>query len=577
MIVSNASAPDRKICPESDRLAAPRAIGPQLWKSSAFRQCVPTVFAALVAIAFLAARADRNSPEFGRHPDEAAHFITGTLVHDWIGAGFPRDPVGFAMRYYARYPKVALGHWPPLFYGIQAAWFGLFGVSRGSATALTSFIAMTFLLILFECLRRRFSSPAALLALVLVAGSYVFQYVSAVFMADTLVASLCMGALWCYAAYLDRGGIRPALGFGMLSALAILTKQDAIVLAAVPPLAVLARGRWELLKDWRFYLPAFVVLFLCAPYYWSTHGITQSPWEGLPRKSLTAKAIFLAGGFALRGQLSLGLTLLGGAAAVVAARRSSRVANLLAVLAAHAVGVVVLQMATPVSFDPRYRTALIPLSAFLAANAFQWILDLRRGALTLKVATLALVLTGLLVVAQPLDATRKVSGYRQAVEALTEQPGLQVVIVCSDPQGDGAVTAEFRLQHPSGRFIVIRADKVLASATWMNQNYKLLHETPEAVEAYLRAQPVHYLLIDDWGQESGEHYNVLQNLVKAHPDRFPLAGSFPVDRLHMGMHYPGTARLYRVSRNVDKFPSEVELKISGLPRKGKILARLGDF
>ncbi len=534
------------------------------------------VFALLAALAVVLGRADRDTPEFGRHPDEAAHFITGTLVHDWVKAGFPCPVVDYALRYYARYPKVALGHWPPVYYCVQGIWYTIFGVSRESATALTSTISVVFLVVLFECLRRRVAAPAAFLASLLVSGSFVFQYVNSVFMADMLVAVLSIGAIWCFSIYLDRGDLASVLGFGVLSALAILTKQDAIVLAVVPPLSVLVRGRWELLKDWRFYIPAIVVVALCAPYYWFTLGLTHSAWDGLARKSLTQKAWFLAGGFALCGPISHVLSLFGVVAALIAARRSSQVANFMTVLSMHAVGVIGVQMSTPVSFDPRYRTALIPISAFFAASAFQAVLGWKHGKPALKLAGLTVV-TGLLIFSRPLNAARKVSGYRQAVESLPEQPGFQVVMVCSDPQGDGAVTAEFRLQRPSGRFLVVRADKVLASATWMNQHYRLLHETPEAVEDYLVVQPVHYVLIDDWGKESGAHYDVLQELLKAHPDRFPLLGSFPIERHHMGKIGAGIARLYRVDANAGKFPSEVELSISGLPHAGKILARLGDF
>ena len=274
--------------------------------------------------------------------------------------------------------------------------------------------------------------------------------------------------------------------------------------------------------------------------------------------------------------MSLVLSLFGAIAALIAARRSNQVANFLTVLTAHALGVIGVQMATPVSFDPRYRTALIPISAFFAASAFQAILGWKHGMQALKLSGLTVVI-GLLIVSQPLNAARKVSGYRQAVESLSEQPGFQVVMVCSDPQGDGAVTAEFRLQRPSGRFLVVRADKVLASATWMNQHYRLLHKTSEAVEEYLVDQPVHYVLIDDWGKESGSHFDLLQNLLKAHPDRFPLLGSFPIERQLLGKLDSGIAKLYRVDANAGKFPSEVKLSISGLPHAGKILARLGDF
>jgi len=529
-----------------------------------------------VFILAVVALSDWQSPEFGRHPDEAAHFITGTLVHDWVSTGFSSSSVDYGLHYYTRFPKVALGHWPPVFYGIQGVWYGLFGVSRWSATALTSTIAVVFLTLLTGVVRRSVSTPSALLALALVISSPVFRYVSTVFMADTLVAVLSLSAIWCFAIYLERGGLKPILGFGVLSGLAILTKQDAIVLAVVPPLSVIARRRWDLLKDWRFYVPALVVLAICAPYYWFVKGLTHSPWEGMARRPWEQKAEFLLGGLSLCGPIGWAISLFGFGAAVLAARKSTWSANILAVLTAHVLGVAAVQMATPVSFDPRYKTALIPISAFFAANAFNAVLQWRYGAPALKLAGLTL-LTVALIVAQPMNAFRKVTGYRQAVESLSERTGLQVVMVCSDPQGDGAVTAEFRLQHPDGKFVLVRADKMLAASTWMNQNYRLIYETPEDVEKYLLRQPVHYVLIDDWGKESGTHHALLEATLKARPDRFPLVSEFKIERLIMGFTHTGTAKLYRVEGNAGQYPSEVELTVSGLPRDGKIKASVGDF
>jgi hypothetical protein len=525
----------------------------------------------LAVFAALAALTDWDAPEFGRHPDEAAHFSSGTLVHDWAAGGIFRSPVDYALQYYARYPKVAIGHWPPVFYILQGVWYGLFGVSRTSSSILMAAISGGFLLTLFGFLTRGLSRSSALLAVSLVLASPVFRYVSSEFLADTLVAMISLGALWCYAIYLESGRLSPALGFGALSALAILTKQDAIVLGAVPPVSVLLYRRWGLLRDWRFYAPAVVVLGVCMPYHFSMVHATTSAWSGMARMPIPKKLEFLLSGFSLAGAGGLMLAFLGAAAAAAESRRSVRAACLAVVLIAHAIGVAAVQVMTPVSLDPRYRTALLPLAAFLAASAFRRVLALDLGSSLYRVATVA-GLAGLLIAGQPSYRARKVSGYRQAVGRLTERPGLQVVLVCSDPMGDGAVVAEFRLQHPSGRFCVIRADKVLASSTWMNRNYRLVYESPQEIEDYFVRQPVHFVLIDDWGANSGEHSRLLNDLLESRPGRFPLEGSFPIVRRITGEVQRGTARLYRVAANADVRPDQIELQIPGLPHEGRIKA-----
>ena len=47
--------------------------------------------------------------EFGGHPDEAGHYVTGLMVRDYVATGFPGSPMKFAGEYYRHYPKVALG------------------------------------------------------------------------------------------------------------------------------------------------------------------------------------------------------------------------------------------------------------------------------------------------------------------------------------------------------------------------------------------------------------------------------------------------------------------------------------
>ena len=64
--------------------------------------------------------------DFGGYPDEPGHYVTGLMVRDYIAAGFPDSPFRFAENYYLHYPKVAIGHWPPVFYSIQAAWMLIF-------------------------------------------------------------------------------------------------------------------------------------------------------------------------------------------------------------------------------------------------------------------------------------------------------------------------------------------------------------------------------------------------------------------------------------------------------------------
>ena len=54
--------------------------------------------------------------ERGNYSDEAAHFMNGLLVRDYLTQGLGSNPLHFAEQYYLSYPKIAPGMWPPLFH-----------------------------------------------------------------------------------------------------------------------------------------------------------------------------------------------------------------------------------------------------------------------------------------------------------------------------------------------------------------------------------------------------------------------------------------------------------------------------
>src|SRR5688572_9791025 len=77
--------------------------------------------------------------------DEAAHYVTGLMVRDYITQGFPDSPMVFATNYYEHYPYIGFGHFPPMFYVIQAAWTLTFGISRASLLFLIAIISSALL------------------------------------------------------------------------------------------------------------------------------------------------------------------------------------------------------------------------------------------------------------------------------------------------------------------------------------------------------------------------------------------------------------------------------------------------
>src|SRR5271168_4350829 len=77
----------------------------------------------------------------GNHSDEAAHFVSSLVIADYISSGAPSSPLVFAKDYYAHFPKVAIGHWPPFFEFLLALAFLVFGGTGTVAIVLQAVIA----------------------------------------------------------------------------------------------------------------------------------------------------------------------------------------------------------------------------------------------------------------------------------------------------------------------------------------------------------------------------------------------------------------------------------------------------
>ena len=142
-----------------------------------------------------------HDSEFGAHPDEAAHFISGLMVRDYLLDGLPGNPMAFAQNYYEHYPKVAIGHYPPGFYVAQGIWM-LPAASPSSALTFMAFLTAGVATLICLIGFRFLPPPAAIgAAAIFVLLPFSQRYTSLV-MSDMLVALLELSATWAFALFL---------------------------------------------------------------------------------------------------------------------------------------------------------------------------------------------------------------------------------------------------------------------------------------------------------------------------------------------------------------------------------------
>ena len=152
--------------------------------------------------------------EFGSHPDEAAHYVTGLMIRDYLASGLHGSPMAYANNYYQHYPKVALGNWPPVFYLVQAPWMLAFGPGRTSVLLLMTALAAVLAVMTFNTLYNEFGEITAATGTLIFVSLPIIQKYSGMVMGEILTAILMFGAILFLGRFLDGGRGADAIGFG---------------------------------------------------------------------------------------------------------------------------------------------------------------------------------------------------------------------------------------------------------------------------------------------------------------------------------------------------------------------------
>jgi 4-amino-4-deoxy-L-arabinose transferase-like glycosyltransferase len=65
--------------------------------------------------------------------DSASHALNGVFLHDLVASGGWRDPIAYSVGYFARYPGLTLGFYPPGLAVIMAPFYAVLGVGHAAA------------------------------------------------------------------------------------------------------------------------------------------------------------------------------------------------------------------------------------------------------------------------------------------------------------------------------------------------------------------------------------------------------------------------------------------------------------
>lgn len=517
------------------------------------RALILTCLLFFMAEVLLQWRGGAFSSEFGGYPDEAGHYITGLMVRDYISGFQPSSPMRFAENYYLHYPKVALGHWPPFFYVVQAAWTLLFSPSRVSIILLMAILATLLSCVVYMTIRREFGTKAGIAVGLLLIALPLIQTYSKMVMAEILVALLSFCAVVCFGRFLDTGRWQHSVAFGIWASLAILTKGNGLALALIPLLALLFSRRFHLLARPCFWYPAVIVLASCGPFYWLTLDMVRNGWQyGAPNLEFTiagigyySRQLTQITGFGLSLFIALGFFM-----RVIKPWRHGRVEGKWAAIGALPLSVWAFQCLIPSGLEARHLITAAPaLLMFLVAGiaAAAGGLPLHRLSYGQRLGLLASA-AAMLFVLEAFSIPRKsCHGFAEVAQRLLAAPAFRnsLFLVSSDPKGEGMFISEVAMREKRPGHAILRASKVLGTSRWDGSDYEVLHRTPEELMTYLKEIPVEIVVLDLSVSEPyhAKHHRLLKEMIEAYPGLWKLLGTYP---LVLGeTEHPDALRVYR--------------------------------
>jgi hypothetical protein len=513
--------------------------------------------ALLLALAImLQIRAGAFNAEFG--PDDSSHVVSGLVIYDYLTQGIfapggSASPIKFVTSFQSHYPLVGIGHWGPLYYGVEALWMLVFGTTRVALLLLSAVVTVIVALITGQVVAKRSGDTLGMAAAAALVLSGIFQKATASVMLDSAIALCCLLAALSYAGFAARvrspgGGRGHALLFGVLAGAGLLIKGNAACLALLPPLFLLIGGRFDLARRWSFWLPLPIVALLAGPWTVLTYRVVAQGFRyrwGLDYSSVAvpANAAYLLAAF---GPVVVALAIAGFIQTGLTAGRDRLYADPCSeadqdhtniAMVALLVSVCVFQTVAPAAIQDRYLAPALPPLLIVAAHglrvARRTLDSIVRPSWRRRAGLLLLAIVFLSATPSLWSATtpQPRSDLNEAASEIWRYriPANPSVLIAADAAAEGAAVAELALTDPARpSLFAIRGSRLLGGGGYNNSDYQPRYTTAEQAMAAIDKYAIPFVLLritptgNKW-----QHLDQLNSARFMAPDRWELVWRSP--------------------------------------------------
>lgn len=499
--------------------------------------------------------------------DESAHFLNSYFISSYVKGHVGTNPLGFAADFYAHYPKISIGHWPPAYYGLVGLLFLVIPPSVKAAFFINLVFSALPAALVAISLGYLTSRRAALLGTAIYALTPLATEGQAYFMLDQVLAATCIAATMAWFSYAVKPAWSRALLFAALSTFAILTKGNGWLLVFVPCYHMLLTRNWRPLRLPHVYGAALLALLVVFPWYWLTSGIAA---EGFNYQAGLAYALsaFHAAIQHFVSNLGLPAIPLAGFAVLVEWRKRQqhpvRWAAISACLSL-VLATLTLQMLVPVDIVARYMTPALPALLVLAITGL-WHVYARLTERRLAYSGLAVMFLSMGLMSAPgihhLATRTPKPDYQMAKVIPLLDTGLphDVCLIDGTSNAEGAFMAEMAIRDSELRHYAVRASKLFANTNFMGMQYSPKFTDPRAMLDELNRLGIHNVIVVRAGNEPAfPHSLYLAQALQLPESPFRRVKEL----LHTGR--PGTTEIYVSTR--DSKPDLNAVREQGIPSK----------
>jgi hypothetical protein len=507
--------------------------------------------------------------------DAAKHYTSGVMVYDYLRRGLGSNPVRFAEEFEVRYPLVAIGQWPPIYYAVQAAFYFVAGPSIRSAQILSTLMAAGLALLVFFSLKANEGARIALIAAGVFLAAPLVQVAAWAVMSDLLTGVFIYLAILAFAELLDEPGHwKAAVAFAAYAIAAVLSKGSAWALVPFFLLAPLLARRIRFFRS-RWVLGPLLAVFLFGSIFYllaARFGVgypmhlSHYFGEGTRDRLRLLQQMM---GFAPATLIGLGFA--GGLVALNARWRhgdDSHGTTLSLVAAAWIASQFLFLMVFPMTLEARVLLPSLAPLAVLAAGFLLWLQGVLRRTPVLAAAAPAL-LSAIVVANSIAGGIYRIDGFREAANAMPYPPDGALILVATNYwRGEEEIIAE-RLSHDvAHRDVILRGSHVLAIMDTNEKTDQPLFHSAEAVRAYLLQMPVRFVVLNSPPYDYS-FQTLIDSAVTGDPQAFRQIATIPIV-IQPGNKTVGQLRIFENPAGRDRHPSVVQTRLGSIAG-GRIL------